>query len=106
MGVIPSVLESSLSLHAVLGCCIPCINTSTARQIGHHFPDCILELIFFNENIEFDWYFIEVCYVGSNWQYSSTDSDHRLVLSRRQAIIWINDGRLPNAHMRHSDPMS
>ena len=33
---------------------------------------------------------IEICSLGSNWQYFSTDSDNGMVPFRRQAIIWIN----------------
>ena len=36
--------------------------------------------------------FIEVCSWGSNWQYSSIGLDNGLAPSRRQAIIWTNDG--------------
>ena len=36
--------------------------------------------------------FTEICSFGSNWQYGSIGSNNRLALTRRQAIIWTNDG--------------
>ena len=42
----------------------------------------------------------------SNQQYSSIVSDNGLAPSRRQAIIWSNDGYFADAYMRHSASMS
>ena len=39
-----------------------------------------------------DWNFIEICSEGFNQQYPSIGSDDGLAPSRRQAIIWTNDG--------------
>ena len=36
----------------------------------------------------------EICSFGSNWWYGRTGSDNGLALSRQQAIIWTNDGKL------------
>ena len=69
------------------------INTLRPRQSGRHFPDDIFKYIFLNENV---WISIKislnVCSQGSNQQYSSIGSDNGLAPSRRQAIIWTEDG--------------
>ena len=52
------------------------------RHVQTHF----LEWKYFN----FKQYFIEICSLGSNWQYVSIGSDNGLAPSRRQAIIWTN----------------
>ena len=36
--------------------------------------------------------FVEICSLVSNWQYGGIGSDNGLVLIRRQAIIWTDDG--------------
>ena len=41
-----------------------------------------------------------------NEQYSSINSDNGLEPSRRQAIIWSNDGKFTDAYMRRSASMS
>ena len=56
--------------------------------------------------MNFDLKFTEVCSSGSNLQYSSIGSDNGLAPFRRQAIIWINDGSLTDAYMRHTASMS
>ena len=38
--------------------------------------------------------FTEICFLGSNWQYGSIDSDNGLVPNRHQAIIWSSVGML------------
>ena len=38
------------------------------------------------------WISVDICSNGSNWQYSSIGSDHGFVPTRRQAIIWTNNG--------------
>ena len=42
---------------------------------------------------------IVICFKRSNQQYSSIGSDNGLVPTRRQAIIWTNDGLITNAHV-------
>ena len=64
---------------------------------GRDKMDAILQTIFWGDFPEWkclnsDWNFIEVCYYGSNWQYSSIGLDNGLAQSRRQAIIRTNDG--------------
>ena len=49
---------------------------------------------------------MEVCSYGSNKQYSSIGSDKGLAPTRRQAIIWNNDGQFTDAYMRPSASMS
>ena len=34
----------------------------------------------------------EICSLGSNWQYSSIGSDNDFAQTRRQVVIWTNDG--------------
>ena len=51
--------------------------------------------------MNFDWYFAEVSSVGSNQQNPSIGSDNGLALTRQQAIIWINYGKLTDACMHH-----
>ena len=43
-----------------------------------------------------------MCSLGSNWQYDSIGLDNGFVSTRRQAIIWTNDGMFADAYMRHS----
>ena len=43
-----------------------------------------------------------MCSLGSNWQYDSLGLDNGFVPTRRQAIIWTNDGIFTDAYMRHS----
>ena len=50
----------------------------------------------------FDQNFIEMCSPGSNYQYSCIGLDDGSAPTRRQAIIWTNDGEITNAYMRHS----
>ena len=54
--------------------------------------DGIFKCIFLNENLNFKWYFIEMCSLWSNSQYVIIGSDNGLAPDRRQAIIWTNDG--------------
>ena len=42
--------------------------------------------------LNFKWYFIELCSLGSNWQYVIIGSYNGLALDWWQAIIWTNDG--------------
>ena len=43
--------------------------------------------------MNYDQNSIEVCSLQSNWQYSNIGLDNGLAPTRRQAIIWTNDGR-------------
>ena len=52
--------------------------------------------------MNFDKYFTEVCSQGSNEEYPNIGSDNGLAPTRRQAIIWTNDGNFTDAYMRHS----
>ena len=70
------------------------INTLRPRQDGCHFADDIFKRIFLNENV---WISINIHWSylpGSNWQYTSVGSDNDLAPTRRQAIIWTNDGQV------------
>ena len=49
---------------------------------------------------------MELCSTGSNEQYSSIGSDNGLAPTKRQAIIWTNDGYFTDAYMRQSASMS
>ena len=68
------------------------VSTLRPRQNSRHFPDDIFKCILLNENCIFIKNVIEICSQGSNLQYPSIASDNGLLLVRRQAIIWINDG--------------
>ena len=45
------------------------------------------------------------CSLVSNYYNSSIGSDDGLAPTRRQVIIWINDGKFTDAYMRHSTSM-
>ena len=53
--------------------------------------------------LNFEWYFIEMCSLGSTWQYIIIGSDNGLAPNRRQAIIWTNDS-LVNWHICATRP--
>ena len=42
--------------------------------------------------LNYKWYLIEMCSLGSNWQYVIIGSDNGLVPDRQQTIIWTNNG--------------
>ena len=42
--------------------------------------------------LNFKYCFIEICFLGSNWQYFIIDSNNGLASNRRQAIIGTNVG--------------
>ena len=71
--------------------------------------DNIFKCILFNENA---WILIEISLKLvpkgpiNNTPGSSIGSDNGLAPTRRQAIIWTNDGKVTDACMRHSTPMS
>ena len=56
--------------------------------------------------MELRFKFAEICSQESNQQYPSIGSDNGLAPSRRQAIIWTNDGYFTDAYLRHSASMS
>ena len=52
--------------------------------------------------MNFDEDFTEVCFQGSNQQYSSIGSDSCLALGKRQTIIWTNADLIHwRIYMRH-----
>ena len=57
--------------------------------------------------MNFDYNFIQVCSYGSNQQYPTISWDYGLVPTRRQAIIWTNDGYMEiiDTYMRYSASM-
>ena len=71
------------------------LSLTTLRPIqnGRHFPDDIFKCIFFNENVQIS-IMISLKFVPkwSNQQYSSIGSDNGSAPTRRQAIVWTNDG--------------
>ena len=57
-------------------------------QNGHPYADHIFKCIW--KLLNFEWYFIEICSLGSNWQYI-IGSDNDLAPNRQQVFIWTND---------------
>ena len=45
-------------------CCSKCVNTLRPWQNGRQFADNIFSCIIFNENVNFDWNFTEICSQG------------------------------------------
>ena len=83
------------------------LNILRPRQICRNFKDEIFKCIWLNEKYtNFAQNVTEVCSSGTNLPYSSIGSDNVLVPTRRQAIIWTNDGWLTDAYMRHSASIS
>ena len=76
------------------------LNTLKPRQNGRHFAADIFKNIFFNGNIKIS---IKI-YVpkGRINNIPAFGSDNGLAPTRRQAIIWTNDGQFTDAYMRHS----
>ena len=75
-------------------CVSNCVTSfNTLRQNRRHFGDDIFNCIFFNENV---WNPIEISLKfvpkGQINNIPSLDSYNGLTPSRRQAIIWTNDG--------------
>ena len=61
------------------------------RQDGRRFCRRHFQLHFIQwKCLNFKWNFIEICSLGSSWQYGSMVSDNGLAPNRRQAIIWSN----------------
>ena len=73
--------------------CFKLVNRLRPRQNGRHFPNDIFKWILLNENV---WILITISLnfvsLGVNQQYSSIGSDKCLAPTRRQVIIWTNDG--------------
>ena len=70
------------------------INTLRPRQNGHHFADDIFKCISLNENV-WIWITISLKFVPKgqiNNFPTLVQTINGLVFSRRQAIIWTNDG--------------
>ena len=82
-------------------------NSLRLRQNRRHFADDIFKCIFLNENasiaIEISLKFVPK---GPINNIPVIGSDNCLASSRRQAIIWTNDGQFTDAYMRHSASMS
>ena len=68
------------------------INTLRPTQNSRHFADNTFKCIFFNDNLNFEWNFTEICSLWFDWQYDSIGSDNGLAPNRRQAITWTNVG--------------
>ena len=68
-------------------------NTLRQRQNGRHFPDDNFKRIFLNENVRLSIKKItDYSSLGTDWSWIIIGSDNALAPTRRQAIIWINDG--------------
>ena len=75
------------------------MNPLRPRPNGRHFADAILKCIFLNENV---WILIEISLKfvpKGSIDNISTGSDNGLAPTRRQAIIWTNDGKLTDAYI-------
>ena len=69
------------------------VNTLRPRQNGRHFCRRHFHVHFLEWKLSnFKWNFIEICYLGSNWQLTIIDSGNGLSPNRWQAIFWTNDG--------------
>ena len=68
------------------------INSLMPRQNGRRFADDTFERIFLNENVIISIKISLKSSQGSNYQYSRIGSDNGLAPTRRQAIIWTNNG--------------
>ena len=75
------------------------VNTFRPRQNERHFPD---DIWFSNE---FSWMKMYEFRLTFHWS-SNMGSGNGLAPTRRQAIIWTNDGVITDAYMRHSASMS
>ena len=82
------------------------LNTLKPRQNGGHFANAIFKCIVLNEIYEFWLQFPWSLLLRSNLQYSNIGSEKDLAPTRRQAIVWTNDGLFTDAYMRHSASMS
>ena len=82
------------------------INTLRPRQNGRRFADDIFKCIFLNEMFEFRLKFHWSLFLRDRLTIFHLGSDNGLAPSRRQAIIWTNDGKFTDAYMGHSASMS
>ena len=92
-----------LSCQRALPVCVathstPCVNTLRRGQNGRHFADDNFKCVFLSEDM---WISMNIS-LKFVPQYSSIASDNGLAPIRRQAIIWINDGKFTDSYMRHS----
>ena len=70
------------------------VNTSRPRQNGRHVADDISSAFSWMKIFEFRLKFHWIMFLTVNWQYGSIGSDDGLAPTRRQAIIWTNDGQV------------
>ena len=76
-------------------------------QNGRHFADDTFKRIFMNENVRFSINIsLKFVHKGLIKQYPSIGSDNGLAPTRRQTIIWTNDGQFTDAYMGHLASMS
>ena len=82
------------------------VSTLRPRQNGRHLADDTLNRIFLNEYVRI-LIKISVKFVPKG-PINNIPSLVQIILapSRRQAIIWTNDGKFTDAYMRHSASMS
>ena len=87
----------------------PCINTLRPRQNGNHFADDTFKRIYFNENV---WIFIQIpLKFVPKGPINNISALFKIMASinmstRRQAIIWTNDGQITDAYMHLLASMS
>ena len=79
----------------------PCYKVWNNGAFGRHFPDNIFKWIFLNENVWISFR-ISLKFVPM----SPINNTPALAPTRPQAIIWINDGWIIDAYLRHSASMS
>ena len=77
-GKIRDLKKKATLIHVPLDKCPP----FRRRHFQTHFHEW--------KKLNFKQNFIEMCSLGSNWQYISISSDNSLAPSGRQAIIWSN----------------
>ena len=79
-------------------------NTLRPRQNHRHFADDIFKRSFLNEDV---WISRKILleFVPELWINISIGSDNGLPSTRRQAIIWANDGKFTDAYICHSASM-
>ena len=81
-------------------------NTLRPRRNGRYFPDNTFNCIFLNGNIwiltEMSLTFVPKGPINDIPELVQTD----LAPSRRQVIVWTNDGKFTDAYMRQSASMS
>ena len=81
-------------------------NTLSSRQDEHHFSDKIFQCIFLNEDL---WISFDISLnFAPKGQINNVPVLVQIMLepTRRQAIIWTNDGTFTDAYLHHSASMS